>query len=292
MESELQKKQLLLAADEMPLLRECAFFKSEDGFMHPNRVLDFDVLIYVVSGSVQVVEDDQEYCILPGELLFLKHGCHHYGTKRNPPMTSWYYFHFYLPKITAQTRFDPFESFTYACSLNKENHSFFYQLPKKMKMESYSNIAQMQEICDLFEKRNPLERLLQNTMLCSLLLNLYHDSESDRKVALSRQRTDQMIAYLQKHCEEKFSSVDIETYMGLSYKHLNDVFKKETGMTLQKYHCQMRMERAARLLQQTDLTVTQISERLGFDEVFYFSNVFKKQMKLSPMSYRKKCVRI
>ena len=83
-----------------------------------------------------------------------------------------------------------------------------------------------------------------------------------------------MIAYLQKHCEEKFSSVDIETYMGLSYKHLNDVFKKETGMTLQKYHCQMRMERAARLLQQTDLTITQISERLGFDEVFYFSNVF------------------
>ena len=95
--------------------------------MHPNRVLDFDVLIYVVSGSVQVVEDDQEYCILPGELLFLKHGCHHYGTKRNPPMTSWYYFHFYLPEITAQTRFDPFESFTYARSLNKENHSFFYQ---------------------------------------------------------------------------------------------------------------------------------------------------------------------
>ena len=47
MESELQKKQLLLAADEMPLLRECAFFKSEDGFVHPNRVLDFDVLIYL-----------------------------------------------------------------------------------------------------------------------------------------------------------------------------------------------------------------------------------------------------
>ena len=35
-----------------------------------------------------------------------------------------------------------------------------------------------------------------------------------------------------------------------------------------------------------------ISEKLGFDEVFYFSNVFKKQMKHSPMSYRKKCVRI
>ena len=46
LESELQKKQLLLAADEMPLLRECAFFKSEDGFMHPNRILDFDVLIH------------------------------------------------------------------------------------------------------------------------------------------------------------------------------------------------------------------------------------------------------
>ena len=67
MESELQKKQLLLAADEMPLLRECAFFKSEDGFVHPNRVLDFDVLIYVVSGSVQVVEDDQRNIVFRQE---------------------------------------------------------------------------------------------------------------------------------------------------------------------------------------------------------------------------------
>ena len=56
--------------------------------------------------------------------------------------------------------------------------------------------------------------------------------------------------------------------MGLSYKHLNDVFKKETRITLQKYHCQMRMERAARLLQKTDLTIAQMSEKLGFDEVF------------------------
>ena len=71
MESELQKKQLLLAADEMPLLRECAFFKSEDGFVHPNRVLDFDVLIYVVSGSVQVVEDDQEYVFCQENYYFL-----------------------------------------------------------------------------------------------------------------------------------------------------------------------------------------------------------------------------
>ena len=54
MESELQKKQLLLAADEMPLLRECAFFKSEDGFVHPNRVLDFDVLIYVAQNSSHI----------------------------------------------------------------------------------------------------------------------------------------------------------------------------------------------------------------------------------------------
>lgn len=38
MESELQKKQLLLAADEMPLLRECAFFKSEDGFVFKKQM--------------------------------------------------------------------------------------------------------------------------------------------------------------------------------------------------------------------------------------------------------------
>ncbi len=70
MESELQKKTAgFWQQDEMPLLRECAFFKSEDGFMHPNRVLDFDVLICVVSGSVQVVEDDQVYCIFARRII-------------------------------------------------------------------------------------------------------------------------------------------------------------------------------------------------------------------------------
>lgn len=288
----LQDTQLCLAADGMPLLRECAFCKSEDGFLHPNRVLPFDVFIYVVSGSVQVIEEEQEYCILPGEFLFLKQGCHHYGTTINPPMTSWYYFHFYLPEIATQTKFNPMEGFSYANSLNQEDHSVFYPLPKQLKFESHSFLAQMQELCEVFEKRNPFERLMQNTMLCNILLKLYYYSESGERAKASKQRTNQLLVYLEEHCEERFSSAEIENYMGLSYKHLNELFKKETGTTIQKYHNRICMERAARLLQQTDLSITQISEQLGFDEVFYFSNVFKKQMKVSPMRYRKECVRI
>lgn len=291
-EKEYWKNRLCLPVDGMPLLRECAFCKSEEGFVHPNRVLDFNVLLYVVSGSVQVVEDGQEYCVQPGELLFLRQGCHHYGTKKNPPMTSWYYYHFYLPEQETRRGFQPFEHLMHARGMDREDYQIVCLLPKLLRIDTHAFTAQLQALCRLHEARSPYDRMTQNVTLCNMLLEIYRQSEEDKNSSLNRKRTRQMLDYLEEHCEESFSSAALEAYMGLSYKHLNELFKQETGTTLQKYHSRMRIERAARLLQQTELGITQISEQLGFEEVFYFSNAFKKQMKVSPTTYRKGCVRI
>ena len=47
------------------------------------------------------------------------------------------------------------------------------------------------------------------------------------------------------------------------------------------------MEKARLLLRETDLKVREIAARLGYDDPFYFSNVFKKCVGVSPEQYRR-----
>ena len=77
--------QLSLAADKLPLISHCDIVKCEEGFIHPDRIMDVNVLLYVYEGSFQIFEEDPskqtitEYTIKSGQLLFLKQNFHHYG---------------------------------------------------------------------------------------------------------------------------------------------------------------------------------------------------------------------
>ncbi|HCW52716.1 MAG TPA: hypothetical protein DG753_03015 [Clostridium sp.] len=73
----------------------------------------------------------------------------------------------------------------------------------------------------------------------------------------------------------------------LSYKHIAKIFKDATGKTLLEYHTAIRMNEAARMLRETSHSIKYISLHMGYSEPFYFSNVFKKVLGISPKAYRK-----
>ncbi|MBQ9997873.1 MAG: helix-turn-helix transcriptional regulator, partial [Clostridia bacterium] len=63
-------------------------------------------------------------------------------------------------------------------------------------------------------------------------------------------------------------------------------FKKHTGKTPVKYLTELRVKKAKEYLLNTDLTIGEISEIVGFDNVYYFSNVFKNETAMSPLKFR------
>ena len=74
---------------------------------------------------------------------------------------------------------------------------------------------------------------------------------------------------------------------GLSYKYAGAVFKKETGMTIRQYQLFLRMERARKLLLETDLTISDIAALTGFYDAFHFSRMFSRENGISPDSFRR-----
>ena len=73
---------------------------------------------------------------------------------------------------------------------------------------------------------------------------------------------------------------------GLSLSGLRKKFLRVTGMPPGRYHQQIRLNRACEWLRHSDLTVSEISRRLGYDCVFYFSKLFKRKTGQSPTGFR------
>jgi AraC-like DNA-binding protein len=76
--------------------------------------------------------------------------------------------------------------------------------------------------------------------------------------------------------------------LNVSARTLMRSFKAETGMTLGEYQRSRRMEIAAELLVTTELSVSQIGERIGFVETASFSRAFCKDRGVSPVAWRRK----
>ena len=60
------------------------------------------------------------------------------------------------------------------------------------------------------------------------------------------------------------------------------MFKSEMDMTLSEYITQFRMQEAKKLITETDEKLSSIAEKVGYSDVSYFSNVFKKFYGISP----------
>ena len=74
--------------------------------------------------------------------------------------------------------------------------------------------------------------------------------------------------------------------LGISYSAFRHRFKQITGLPPGQYQIHIRLNQARRLLRNSPLSITDISEQLGFESIYYFSRLFKKKTGHSPLAFR------
>ena len=95
-----------------------------------------------------------------------------------------------------------------------------------------------------------------------------------------------IIDYIDEHIKEKVTLKDAAKDIGISGAYLSTVFKKEMGQNLTEYINIRKVQMAKEMLRSGKL-VYEVSELVGFENVTYFSKVFKKYTGMSPDSFRK-----
>lgn len=96
-----------------------------------------------------------------------------------------------------------------------------------------------------------------------------------------------VLKYIRENFADDITLDDMSAVAGFSCKYFCKFFKNMTGTTPVNYLMEYRIERAARKLLGTDLSVTQIAYDCGFNDVSYFIKTFKAFKQVSPKEYRK-----
>lgn len=89
------------------------------------------------------------------------------------------------------------------------------------------------------------------------------------------------------YSREDFSFQDAADHVNLSVPHLSRMFRKEMGVTFIDYLTSVRIRKAIELLHNGELKIYEIAELTGYANQHYFSNVFKKNLGVSPAEYRR-----
>ena len=93
--------------------------------------------------------------------------------------------------------------------------------------------------------------------------------------------------YIKEHIDENISRDDLCRELNLSPNYLSRAFREKSGMTLQNYIKQVRIQEAQRLLRYTNRPVTLIAQDTGYTTLSYFSSVFREATGMTPFAYRK-----
>ena len=95
-------------------------------------------------------------------------------------------------------------------------------------------------------------------------------------------------SYIEDHLGEDITIEIICNQIEIGRTKLYEIFKKELNIGISKYILRRRMHKAKSLLKNSDLSIHQIAECVGFTDYNYFSRVYKKTYGKSPKNYRKK----
>lgn len=149
---------------------------------------------------------------------------------------------------------------------------------------------QMKRIIDHYQNPHSRTQPLLNAELISLIAHLIQFAKATGAPE-HRQKQEKIFRIRQLLLEQAFGPIDLEQVVrqqGLGYSAFRKAFKEQTGYAPHAYLLEVRLNRAQALLRQTDLSVTEISARLGFSSVLYFIRFFTRRMKQAPGEWRKR----
>jgi AraC family transcriptional regulator len=124
------------------------------------------------------------------------------------------------------------------------------------------------------------------------LLRTHINVQRSDEIELSRagivdRRLRRSIEFMHDNCGRELSLSEIATSAYLSEFHFARLFKKLSGMTPHAYLALLRIERARRLLAETDMSIIEVGAQVGYASQSHFTKIFREATGLTPRAFRK-----
>ena len=234
-----------------------------------NILFDQNKFYYITSGVCYITILDKKYKGSPGCWFFIPAGTpHSYYNDPSVPFAL-YSVHFDLyPKMNLATELS-------LASMVKAGKDFGCEEI----FRRFAGICDSSLLCDKIETKACLLNLLKEYIVLS------GKGETTVKNKNS-EGLGKVLSFINENLNRNISNEELAGICHLHITHFVRFFKEKVGQTPQRYIATKRLEAAKRLLEQTELSITDISESVGFYDSAHFSRSFKQVYDMSPFNYR------
>lgn len=280
-----------------PYIRVCRYTETYPGWSLIDRIIYDHQLVLVVKGFGETIINGNRYKSSSGDLYLIKPGIVHtfIAGDENPFDMIVVHFDYFYER---DRNFWPHKKFHL-----KEG----YDLPEKhllrdipmfegiafpdcLPSDSYSVIeVRMKKMVDIYKSDGVAKELLLKANLLEILYMVYISLEENKSANSSDssfEKIKKAFDYINENYMNKINVQDLAVLSNLSTNYFSSLFKKHTGYAPNEYVIRIRIDKAKKLLAKSNTTISEICEKVGFNDIHYFSYYFKKIEGMSPSQYR------
>lgn len=138
---------------------------------------------------------------------------------------------------------------------------------------------------EIFEKASCVD--LTSKMECiSLMYRLFGVLSEEKSLESTNPHVEKALTYIHAHYCEPINVQSVAAVLGLNSNYFSKLFKQNIGTSPMQYINVLKVNRAKFLLKNSDMPISEISSVIGYNDPFYFSRMFKREEKTSPLNYR------
>ena len=262
-----------LSADLYP--RAIGYYAAAFGHRMERELHDDYLMIYCLEGKGSFRAGAGETRLTTGDLLIVPAGLSHwYAADSSDPWTIYW------------THFDGLRAADFASHTGIPVNGAGYQIHQvglhaqlisdfEALMEARNSV---QELASHIYAANQLRQILSHIAL----LRPTESIKGQRETA----ELERVHSLMRSHLHEKLDLDTLAAAVNLSKFHFVKRYRELSGTTPINRFIQLKIERACHLLDTTDKEIKEVAYAVGYDDAYYFSRIFRKQLGISPSQYR------
>ena len=235
------------------------------------RILAEFQMVYITTGKGVFLSNGKTYDVTPGSLMLLLPGLRH--AYKPVFETGW------------QEYWVGFKGDYFSRLLEKEvlsrDHLFF-------EIGLYNSIlSTFNRIFDEVRSQQPLYQFKACSGILSLIAEILAIERRKEQPNYYQIIVEKAKCLMESNIYGTINLSNIADQIGISTSRLNEIFKAYTSMTPYQYYIHIKIHKAESLLEQEDISVKEAAFRMGFEDQYYFSRIFKSKTSVSPSDWKK-----